>query len=364
MAKEISVVLEAPRKISIQEFDIPKISPRDGLLKVEMVGICGSDVGYYKGAHKPRVLPLIMGHETLGRIAEIGSEASKAWGVSKGDRVVVESMVRCGECRFCVTGNYRFCTNHIAYGHMVSPTQPPHLWGSYGEYMYLAPGTMVHRISGKVPAEAGILVNAVIANGIQWVRRLAQTTIGDSVVIQGSGPQGLAAVIAAKESGASPIIITGLTSDEEGNRLALAKEFGADYAINVEKEDLVSKVSDLTSGKMADIVVDVTGNPKAVLKSIELVRPQGTILCAGLMGRETVTPIITDLIVTKEVRFQGALSKGVEAVVAALKLVESGKYPVQKMVTHKFPLKEVERGLKTAGGEVPGARQIKVALVP
>lgn len=110
-------------------------------------------------------------------------------------------------------------------------------------------------------------------------------------------------------------------------------------------------------------MVNVTENPKAILKSIETVRPQDTLLCAGLAGKETVPPIITDFIVTKELRFQGVLSKRVEVVVAALKLVEPGKYPAQKIVTHKFPLKEAERALKTAGGELPGPRQIKVALL-
>lgn len=363
MAKEISVVLEGPRKISIQEFDIPSPGPKDALLKVEMVGICNGDVGWYKGPRKPPVLPLIMGHEILGRIAEIGSEAQKAWDVSKGDRVVVESIIRCGECRFCMTGNYRFCTRRILYGHHISSNQPPYLWGSYGEYMYLAPGTILHKISEAVPAEAGILVEAIIANGIHWIK-LAQTGIGNSVVIQGCEPKALAAVLAAKESGASPIITTGLTSDENGDRFALAKDFGADDTINMEKEDVVNKVRDLTGGRMADIVVDVTGNPKAILKSIELVRPQGTVICAGHVGPGNTTPIITDIITAKEIKFQGGSSNGFEDVTAALKLVESGKHSVQKMVTHKFSLRQAENAFKTAAGELPGSRPVKVALTP
>jgi alcohol dehydrogenase len=362
--REVSAVLEDTRKISLKEFAIPQIGPNVGLLKVEMVGICGSDVAYYKGKLKPFALPLIMGHETVGFIEEIGSEAEKDWGVSKGDRVVVEASIRCGECRYCVTGNYRHCRNQFNYGHHVSCDRPPHLWGSYGQYMYLSPGSLVHKISRDVSAKAAVLVNAVIANGIQWLNRIAGIRLGDTVVIQGAGPQGLANVIAARESGASPIIVTGLGADEQRGCFALAREFGADYTVNVEAEDPIKLVSELTDGAMADIVVDVTGSPDAVLRSVELVGRMGTLILAGLAGPETVTPLVTDKLVWKEVRLQGVVSKGVEAVLAAIRLVESGRYPLEKMVTHTFSLPDAEKGLQAAGGELEGTYPIKTTLVP
>jgi alcohol dehydrogenase len=221
---------------------------------------------------------------------------------------------------------------------------------------------VVHKVSTEVPAEAAVLTTAVIANGIQWVRRLAGASIGDTVVIQGPGQQGLAATIAARESGASPIVVTGLSID--GQRLALAQEFGADHVIDVEREDVVGRIEEITRGRMADIVVDVTGSPKAVAKSLDLVRPMGTILCAGLTGTDTLTSLAIDILVHKQLRLQGARSKSSEAVVSALKLVESRKYPLEKMVSHRFPLERAEEAVKTAGGDIPGVYATKVVITP
>ncbi len=359
--KSRAAVLEAAGRISIREFDVPRIGPGEGLLRLEMTGVCGSDPKFYHGKSAV-VMPIILGHEILGRIEEIGEEASRLYGVGKGDRVVVEANIRCGSCPYCLSGDYQFCQGGHGYGTRVSADEPPHLWGGYGEFMYLTPGSVVHKVSTEVPAEAAVLTTAVIANGIQWVRRLAGASIGDTVVIQGPGQQGLAATIAARESGASPIVVTGLSID--GQRLALAQEFGADHVIDVEREDVVGRIEEITRGRMADIVVDVTGSPKAVAKSLDLVRPMGTILCAGLTGTDTLTSLAIDILVHKQLRLQGARSKSSEAVVSALKLVESRKYPLEKMVSHRFPLERAEEAVKTAGGDIPGVYATKVVITP
>lgn len=359
--KEYSAVVEEPRKIVLREFDIPTIGEEDALLKIEMTGVCGSDPGIYKGRGK-EFFPLILGHEILGHIDKIGDKASKRYGVKPGDRVIVESTISCGSCYYCITGNYKFCEKGSYYGTRMSARTPPHLWGAYGQYMYIAPGSIVHKISPDVPAEAAVLTNAVIANGIHWLRILGGASPGNAVVIQGSGPQGLAATIAAKESGASPIIVSGLSKDAE--RFKLAREFGADICIDVQKEKIVERVSQITLGRMADVVLDVTGNPQGILNSVELVRKQGTLVCAGITGPETVTPLLMDRIVFREVKLQGAFTCSYQAVLAAIKLVESRKYPLEKMVTHKFSLKEAEKALSFVGGEVPGSLPIKAVIVP
>lgn len=142
-----AAVLVSESKILMREFDKPDISQDDGLLKVEMAGVCGTDPGIYSGKVKYADFPIILGHEILGRIAEIGSKASQRWKVKEGDRVIVEAFIRCGYCSKCLTGDYRFCENGLAYGTFVSAVVPPHLWGAYSEYMYLAPGAIVHKIS-------------------------------------------------------------------------------------------------------------------------------------------------------------------------------------------------------------------------
>ncbi|MBI4288699.1 MAG: alcohol dehydrogenase catalytic domain-containing protein [Chloroflexi bacterium] len=359
--KSRAAVLETSGKVAVKELPLPDIGPEEGLLRVEMAGVCGSDPKFYHGKIRNLPTPMILGHETLGHIVEIGDVAAERYRVRKGDRVVVEANIHCGLCYYCLTGNYQFCERERGYGTKLSTRTPPGLWGSYSEYMYLAPNSEVHRVSDSVPAEAAILTT-VIANGVQWARNLAGASIGNSVVVQGTGQQGLACLVGALESGCRPVIVTGLSVDTP--RLALAKELGAHYTIDVQKEDVVARVSGMTRGRMADIVVDVTGSPQALQKSLDLVRPQGTILAGGLTGSETLTPMSIDKIVMKEIRFQGAKSKAAPAVLAALNLVESRKYPFEKLVTHRYPLDRAEEALKAAGGEMPGVYPVKVVIVP
>jgi len=306
-------------------------------------------------------LPMILGHEILGTIEEIGPAAAARFGVQAGDRVVMEATVRCGYCAYCVTGQYKFCENAKVYGIKSSCDEAPHLWGAYGQRMYIAPGSIVHRISKDIPAERAVLINAVIANGIDWVRNAGGVAIGDTVVIQGAGQQGLAAVAAARESGAGRIVVTGLSRDAE--RLALAREFGAGVLVDVERDDPVDVVGDLTGGRMADVVVDVTGSGAAIQKSLDLVKKQGTVVNAGVTGTEKMTPLPLDKILFKEIRFQGVYAKQTDAILAAIKLAESGNYPFEKMVTHVFSIDAAEKALKTAGGETD-EYPIKVVLKP
>ena len=361
-AKEISAVVEEPGRMALKEFELPELGPEEALLRVEMVGVCGTDPKYYHGAIAHIQYPVILGHEILGHIFKIGEAAARRYGVGVGDRVVVEASISCGACRYCLVGSYRLCENKRGYGSRVPSSEPPHLWGAYGQYMYISQGSIVHRISPEVPAEAAVLANAVIANGIQWVRLVGGASMAQAVVVQGAGPQGLAMTIAAKESGAFPIMITGLSVDQD--RFELAREFGADYCIDVQEEDPVDRVREITGGSMADLVVDVTGSPEAIQKSVEMVRKQGTLVAAGLTGAQTMTPLPMDTIVFNEIRIQGVLSKGVEAVAAAVKLIESGRYPLEKMVTHRYPLAAAEEAVRTVGREIPGSYPIKAVLVP
>ncbi len=303
-----------------------------------------------------------MGHEILGFIEDIGERAARAYGVTRGDRVIVEGSVACGHCYYCRTGNYRLCDFTIGYGTRTSSAVPPHLWGAYGQYMYLAPYSGVHKLSPKIPAEVGVQITTVIANGIQWVRRLGGASVGDVVVVVGVGPQGLSSVAAAREAGASLIVALGLTVDEA--RLALARELGAHHTINVEELDPVAEVTRLTQGAMADVVVEVSGSPKGVNAAISMARKQGTVVLAGLTGATTLTSIPVDVLVYREVRLQGAFSKGTEAVRAAISLVESERYPFARLVTHRFPLARAEEALRCVAREVEGVNPIKVVLDP
>ena len=358
------MVLEAPGRMVLKEFPLPDIGPGEGLLRVEMVGVCGSDVGMYHGkaTRAPRPYPIIMGHEIFGTIAEMGEEASKRHHIKAGDRVIVEYTFGCGECFSCMNGDYIHCESYLNYGSMVSCKDPPHLWGAYSEYLYLPPRAMIHRVRGDLLPEIGVLICAVLGNAIRWLRMVGGVSPGDVVVIQGPGQQGLAGVIVAKEAGAERVIITGMTKDSA--RFELAKIFGADEIIDIEKANPVEAVKEITRGRMADLVMDVTGNPKGAMSAIDLVKKKGTVILPGLYGMDKAIPLVLDKIIYKEVRIQGVFSHDFRSVIPAIQLAESRKYPLEKMVTHRFPLEDAEKAVKVAAGEIEGEDPIKVVIVP
>ena len=355
-----SVVAVATQTIKIQSFDIPTIAEDDGLLKVEMCGVCGSDPRILQWTD-PERFPLIMGHEVLGNIEEIGAQASERWGANKGDRVVVEHLFGCGHCRMCLIGEYRFCSEHLGYGGTIPSSVPPHLWGAYGEFMYLAPNSRVHRIDEDVPAEAAAMTCANIGNGIRWACTKGGISVGDTVVVIGPGGQGLAAILAAREAGAAQIVAIGLTQDS--HRFEVAKHFGATHLINLQVEDPVQTVHDLTDGAFADVVMDLTGATSSAPLSLELVRPMGTVVLGSNTGEASV-PLVTSKIAAKEIRYQGVNTHDTPAVKAAIKLVESRRYPIEKMVTHYFGLEEAETAVRAAGGEIRLDGFIKGVIVP
>ncbi|RKY01929.1 MAG: zinc-binding alcohol dehydrogenase [Spirochaetes bacterium] len=362
--KTRSMVLEGPRKMRMWEFDIPKIKDDDALLKVEMTGVCGSDPGIYNGkAFKaPRPYPIIMGHEIIGYIEEIGERFAEKNKLKKGDRVILEYAFGCGECYSCITGNYITCEKNLNYGSMISCKNPPHLFGGYGEYVYLHPRAMVHKVSNNISPETGVLISAVLGNAIRWLRHKGNISIGETVVIIGPGQQGLAAAIVAKESGASNIIIAGRSKDKK--RLALAKQFGANYIIDVDKEDLIASVKDITNGDMADIAMDVSGSPAGAKIIFDLVKQHGRVVMPGLYGSTKEIPVVLDKMIIKELTVLGVFSQDIKSVLPAIKLAESNKYPLDNMVTHRFKVEEAEKAVQIAGGEFAEEEPIKVVLIP
>ncbi len=358
-----AIVQTAPRTLEMRELPLPQTGPEDGLLKVEACGICGSDYEQYEGALPVR-LPVIPGHEPVGRIVEIGEEAARRWGLKAGDRVAVETLIPCGFCRNCVDGAYRLCNGHHrmnAYGYLGIDV-PPGLWGGYADYLYLDPHALLHRVDERVPPEIAVLFNPLGA-GFRWAVDMPSLGVGESIVILGPGQRGLASVIAAREAGAGCIIVTGLGKD--ARKLALAREFGADHTVDVEREDAARVVREATDGRLADVVIDVTAYAvDAVNQAIDLARRGGRVVLAGTKGAQPVPQFLSDRIVYKELTVFGAFGVDYRNYERAVRLIESGKYALEKLHTHTLPLAEAERALRLLAGQVPGEEAVHIALVP
>jgi len=336
-------VLEAPGSFVVQEFDTPTVGEDDVLLKVEMCTICGSDLPVYKGKSHGAQFPIILGHELVGRIADMGNKARDYYQLKVGDRVVYGGWRGCGICRLCREGNSRLCQEKKYPAR--SCMQYPHLFGGMSEYMYILGGRDLHKISEEVPAEAGCMGNNV-GNGVYYTQFRGRVKKGDAVVISGVGGQGLGCVIGAKDIGASPIIVTGLSSDRD--RLDFAEKLGADYTIDVESNDPMKKVKEYTHGEMADVAIETSGHPQALRMAMSYVRPTGTITMVGLnWANLPLDGMMVNEIVFKELNIYGALGPRKAAMERAIQIINSREFPVEEFITHRFALSQLSEAFQT-----------------
>jgi threonine dehydrogenase-like Zn-dependent dehydrogenase len=340
----------------LRDLPMPELGADAGLLKIELSGVCGSDWPYYQRYPKSKG-PLILGHEGVGTIDRLGREAAQRFGLQEGDRVALEEYLPCGHCNYCREGDYRLCDETdtlnrqgtIRYG-STPVTVGNGLWGGYAQYQYLHPNAVMHRLPDHVPAKLGTLA-LPLGNGIEWAYLQGRVRLGETVVIQGPGQQGLACTIAAKEAGAGKIIVTGLSTEADVKRLALAREFGADHTVQVDRHDLLETVADLTGGDMADLVIDCSsGGPETVVAALQLARKRGRVILGGRKFRG-IPEFDSDLMITKFLTVRGMRGHSYQSVKLAIELIASGRYPLEKMCTHVFPLSEVDSAIRTVGGE-------------
>lgn len=362
MAKEISAVLEKPKDLRIREFEIPEMGPDGLLMKVEMAGICGTDVKMYNGAlpkgyFGPRQDdPHILGDEVVGRVAAIGQSAAVRYNVREGDRIVVEPKFGCGHCRYCLEGYFAQCKDSQNYG-TIPIDVPPSLWGAYGQYMYVSPGSRIHTVPENLSPEAATLASVVLANGIRWVEEKGRVKIGDTILILGPGPQGLATTAAAKATGAGPIIVAGLEKDKK--RLEIAKTLGADHIIEADKSSIMETLLQVNNDQLADVVFECVGSEETIQHALEYVKPLGTCVLVGITNRAYI-PFPSLRIQRHEIDVVGGRGHRPIFVDRAIKMV-SGGFPVQAMVTHRFGLEQVAEAMKVAAGG-DGGSAVKVVL--
>lgn len=359
-----AVVQTGPRALELRELPVPEIDDDSGLLRVEACGICGSDVEQYEGL-LPVAYPLIPGHEPLGTIAAIGDRAARRWGVDVGDRVAVEVMMPCGHCGDCRDGRYQLCRGSgggLAGYAYIPLSRPPGLWGAYADYMYLHPRSIVHKVRADLPPQIAVMFNPLGA-GFRWAVELPATGPGDTVLILGPGQRGLACVIAARAAGADAIVVTGLSRDTA--KLELARAFGADHTIDVEREDVRRRVKELTAGRGADVVIEVSSHAtQPVADALHYVAAGGRVVLAGVKGFIPVPDFVSDLIVVKEITVRGAFGVTSRAYRSAIRLIESGRVPLERMHTHDFPLAQAEEAIQTLAGNAAGAASIHSCLLP
>ena len=363
----LAAVRTGPGRTELREFPMPDIPDDGALLKVEAAGICGTDVKMY--AKPPFPDPVIMGHENIGVIAKAGKVFAERQGIREGDRVFVEHYVGCMQCDWCRIGEYRHCeltdwrTNPDArrFGY-TSADNPYHLWGGFSQYMFLPWNSVLHKIPDNLSPELAGLATPM-SNGIEWALFAAGVGYDSTVLIQGPGQQGLSQAVACKQAGASLIIVTGTTRDKA--RLEMALKLGADYVIDVQAEDPLQRIMDITGGKGLDIVLDCTsgaGTAPVLLGIDALKRREGTLLIQGERGAFPDFPI--KKATEKAITIKSARGHSYRACELAVKQLASGRFPLDLLVTHTFGLSEVDRAIDALGGTGQDKDVIHVNLLP
>jgi threonine dehydrogenase-like Zn-dependent dehydrogenase len=311
-----------------------------------MAGICGTDVHQQKGELTIKSpLPNIQGHETIGRIVELGEGRVKdAAGeeIKVGDRIMW-AHADCGECYWCnIARDPVLCARRSGYGW----APPVALRGGFAEYEYITPTTNVVKVPDELTEEEAVGVGCAFRSVIAGYDRFGKVGLMEDFVIQGCGPIGLYATVVARESGARKIIVVGAPA----NRLELAKKWGADHVINIDEhkdpEERRQMILSLTSGRGPENVVEASGVPSVVAEGLEMIMKGGKYL---ILGQTTAasTPIIVSRINEKGLTLIGSVSAHIVHFYRALQFIKThrDKYPFAEIVSGKYQLEDVNDAL-------------------
>ncbi|PKM52672.1 MAG: alcohol dehydrogenase [Firmicutes bacterium HGW-Firmicutes-7] len=319
------------------EKEIPKIKKNNEVLvKVMATGICGSDVHIYHGTSPVATYPRVIGHEVVGQIVEIGSAVSK---LKIGDRVIMEPIEYCGKCYACKLGRGNVCQNLKVIG--------VHEDGGFQEYICL-PEKLLHIIPDEVSYIQAVMIEPyTIGCQASWRAGVLE---GDIVLIYGAGPVGLIVLDTVKNLGATCII-----SDINDQRLAFAKEFGADYTLNPLRDQVEEKVRELTGGMGANVVFDAVGIPSIFANALKIASVAGRVV--SMAFTDEPTPISMLEITKKELNVVGTrhqTKKFKEVIMDFPSRIDK----IDKLITHVFNFEEYEKAFELSDDKNSGAGKI------
>lgn len=351
-SKMQAAVLHGYNDLRFQEFPVPEPGSLEVLLKIHAVAICGTDPTIIsKGwTGMPAFGGFIPGHEYSGEVVALGPNVTQ---FKVGDRVAIETHKGCGHCMNCKRGKYTICLNygkpetgHRHYGFTTN--------GGYAQYTVNHISTL-YRIPDNVSYDEAALVTTSACAHFA-LDNIGGLMGGETVAVLGPGPMGLMALQLVKALGASKTILTGTRDD----RLEVGKQLGADRIVNINNEDAVQAVKDFTNGAGVDLVVECSGSSDAVAQAIEMAARGGRLSLIG--DPHGLTTVNLRRFVLDDMRAAGVRGEGNGDCARSLALISDGKVLCKPLITHHFPLENINEGINTFVQRKGGA--LKVIIQP
>jgi L-iditol 2-dehydrogenase len=348
-------VLGGPDELFLRDKPTPVPGRAEVLVRIDAVAICATDLEIIHQGSPASIqggLPFnknfTPGHEYMGTVAALGPEVDE---FAIGERITVEIHAGCGQCKRCREGMYTSCLNYgkPEKGHRANGFTTD---GGFAEYAVNHINTLVHVPDAMSDAEATLVVTA--GTSMYGLTELGGLVAGESVVVIGPGPIGLLAIAVAKALGARPVILTGTRNA----RLAIGKELGADRVININDEDAVAVVKQLTAGIGADYVVECAGSEATINQAIHMTNRGGKV-CLAAFPHDPVTTDIAHL-VRNNIYLYGIRGEGRSATHRAMALMAEKRFDATKIHTHTFPLADLPTALRYARERVEDAIKVVV----
>ncbi len=333
MSEKMKVaVMTALHEVEIQERDIPTPEADEVLVRVDHVGICGSDLHYYEHGRIGNFIveyPFVLGHEVGGTVVTLGEDVKN---LKIGDRVALEPQITCGECEFCKSGRYNLCND-------VEFFATPPIDGVFQEYV-AHKANLCFKLPDNVSTLEGALMEP-LSVGLHAAFQ-GDAKLGQTAVVTGTGCIGLTSMLALKAMGVSKVIVVDLMDE----RLAKARELGADYTINGKKENTVERILELTNGKGFDVGIETAGSQVTTRQLIEGAKKGATLVLVGYSatGEETL-PI--GMALDKELTFK-TVFRYRNSYPTAINAVASGRINVKDIVTHTYEFDNIQQALADA----------------
>lgn len=333
-------IVESAGVAKLVEKDVPNPGDSQVVIAIKACSVCGGDLHIYKGKHPSAPLPVALGHELAGEVISVGAKVTT---VQVGDRVTVEPVIACGECPACRTGLYGYC-HSLSYHYRRGQ-------GAMADY-FVVDARYVYKLPEHLSYEAGALIEP-LAVAVHAVRR-AKVGIGDKVAIIGAGPIGILVAAVCRAAGAEEVIV----ADIADHRLATATDLGATRTVNSLKESVVDVVQGMTGGRGMSKTFECVGREETFVQAMTCLCKGGVATMLGIFEQPTIE-IPASIFVAQEITVQGSQGYCWDFD-AALGL--TSKIDLNKLVSHKFPLADVDKALKAALDS--SQRAVKIILQP